>query len=58
MVVKSDVSMHSANTGPASPDVIAGAHNFQRSSRALMRATTRPPTSVPAIPNRPLKVPA
>ena len=58
MVVKSGVSMHHTNTGPARPEVMAGAHNFQRSSRRLMRATTRPPTSVPAIPNKPLNVPA
>ena len=58
MVAKSEVSMQIANTGPARPDVIAGAHNFQRSSRRLICATTRPPTSVPAIPNSPLKVPA
>ena len=58
MVAKSCVSMQTANTGPARPDMIAGAHNFQRSSRLLICATTRPPTRVPAMPARPLKVPA
>src|SRR5262249_41952562 len=33
------VRKHNANTGPASPDMIAGAHNFQRSSRVLICAT-------------------
>src|SRR5277367_4311790 len=51
MVVKSCVSMQTANTGPARPDMIAGAHNFQRSSRRLILATTSPPTNVPAIPS-------
>ena len=58
IVVKSGVSMHSAKTGPARPDVIAGAHNFQRSSRRPIWATTNPPSSVPAMPHSPLKVPA
>ena len=55
MVVKSGVSMQTANTGPARPDMIAGAHNFQRSSRRLICATTRPPTSVPAMPSEALE---
>jgi DNA-binding MarR family transcriptional regulator len=29
MVAKSDVSMHTANTGPARPEVIAGAHSSE-----------------------------
>lgn len=58
MMVKLCVSMHSTNTGPASADIRAGAHNFQRSSLRLIRATTMPPTRVPAMPANPLKVPA
>src|SRR5258707_15027918 len=45
MVAKSAVSMHTAKIGPASPDMMAGAHNFQRSSRRLIFATMRPPAS-------------
>ena len=58
IMTKLSVRKHSANTGPASPDMIAGAHSFQRSSFLLICATTRPPIKVPAMPHSPLKVPA